>query len=73
MNKKGQLLGNFLIWVMLFIIIVLSAPMLFDAVGIGVAGTGGFSGFVVASFPWVILLVFVLVGISLFFGRDEIV
>jgi len=43
------------------IIFILSAPLLFAGVSMGVAGTGGASGLVIKLFPWAILFTIVAV------------
>jgi hypothetical protein len=62
--KKGQGLPNFLMFIMIFFLVILSAPILFEAVDYGANNSGTLSGFIITLFPWVILILVIFWGIK---------
>ena len=68
-NKKGQAGFIFLIITLLTVaIFIFASPILFEAVGIGVAGAGQVEGWIIKLFPWVILITVLAVGYRYIFG-----
>ena len=66
-------LGSVLVFFAVTLILILSAPILFESVLFGVNNTGSATGFFISLIPFAMLFTLVLVGIGLFRGfRDDV-
>lgn len=59
MNKLGSTFVTLIVYSLAFLIFIFSAPLLYSAVKVGVAGQGTATAFVMKLFLWVILIVFI--------------
>jgi hypothetical protein len=68
-NKKGQVAFIFLIlFIIGFLIFVFAAPMLSDIINTSTTGQGTATTFIMKSFPWVILILFIFVLVKIISG-----
>ena len=67
-NKKGQTFSVAIVVLLSLLIFVFAAPIISSVVNVGASQTGTATGFVMKSFMWVILIVFVGFFIRLFSG-----
>lgn len=70
MRKKGQIFVRLIVFFLAIIIFIFGAPIIADIIGEVVGGMGTATAFVVKSFLWVILLVFIAVFYKIVSGGE---
>lgn len=69
-GKKASAFVNLIVFGLVFLIFIFSAPMLYSIISVSVSGQGTATAFVMKSFLWIILLVLLGFSYSIFSGNE---